>query len=334
MIGSTRSYTAAQRRTGMSLPLSTTTTCTFATKSEFVPPEPPSFQGQPVFPDINIDGSDMNAPTSEDALKRNQDPDAVFVVTGASRGIGLQIVKELVNRTKGKIVACCRSPSQKAENLHSFLQSLPTNDAQRICIQPLDLEDQETIDELASTIQTSYNKRVDVLYNVAGLLGDGKTTPGPERSLRSVDRDWAMKSMVVNYIGPMCVSQALAPMMRINLKKDIHRGKTVICNLSARVGSISDNGLGGWISYRSSKSALNQATRTMAHELKRQGTMCLCLHPGTTDTDLSKPFQANVRQDRLFPVDFTAERMIDAVDCMEEVHSGGLFDWSGTALPF
>jgi hypothetical protein len=72
----------------------------------------------------------------------------------------------------------------------------------------------------------------------------------------------------------------------------------------------------------------------MAYELKRQRTWAVTLHPGTTDTGLSKPFQGNVRADRLFPVDFTAERMIDAIDCMEEEHTGGLYDWSGTALPF
>jgi len=193
-----------------------------------------------------------------------------------------------------------------------------------------------------------YGGRVDVLFNVAGILGDGGvTTPGPERSIRYLDRDWAAKTMAVNYFGPLFLSQALAPLMKTNVYgRGRHSGKgegttetegrpiSVIANLSARVGSISDNGLGGWISYRSSKAALNQATRTMALELRRQGTWTVSLHPGTTDTDLSKPFQRNVREGRLFPVDFTAERLLDVVDCMEEVHSGGFYDWSGTALPF
>lgn len=192
-----------------------------------------------------------------------------------------------------------------------------------------------------------------MLLNVAGILGDGGVkTPGPERSIRNLDRSWAAKTMEVNYFGPLFVSQALAPLMKTNVRggrrkrqnndtggetagKDIdQRPVSIIANLSARVGSISDNGLGGWISYRSSKAALNQATRTMALELKRQGTWTISLHPGTTDTDLSKPFQRNVKEGRLFPVDFTAERLLDVVDCMEEVHSGGFYDWSGTALPF
>ena len=108
----------------------------------------------------------------------------------------------------------------------------------------------------------------------------------------------------------------------------------MVANLSARVGSISDNGLGGWYSYRMSKSALNQATRTMAHELKRQSTWCIALHPGTTDTDLSKPFQKNVQEGRLFPVDFTVSQLLDVIDSMGEENSGGLYDWAGKAIPF
>jgi len=209
----------------------------------------------------------------------------------------------------------------------------------RIKVLQLDVEDQASIDALANEIKTSFNNRVDCLLNVAGLLGDGQTTPGPERSLSKLNREWVEKTMAVNVIGPVMLSQALAPMM-VSKKRgrksteDDERAQTVIVNLSARVGSISDNELGGWYSYRFSKSALNQATRTMAHELKRQGTWTIALHPGTTDTDLSKPFQRNVQEGRLFPVEFTVGSLLDVVDCMEDKHSGGLYDWAGKAIPF
>lgn len=72
----------------------------------------------------------------------------------------------------------------------------------------------------------------------------------------------------------------------------------------------------------------------MSVELKRYGIKTIALHPGTTNTDLSKPFQKNVQSNRLFPVDFTSQRLLDIVDSMEESHSGGFFDWSGKALPF
>lgn len=178
-----------------------------------------------------------------------------------------------------------------------------------------------------------------MLLNVAGLLGDGKETPGPERSYSKIERDWMTKTMNINVIGPIMLSQGLAPLMeqrrrRGNSNDSEGRPIAIVANLSARVGSISDNGLGGWYSYRISKSALNQATRTMAHELKRKSVWCVALHPGTTDTDLSKPFQRNVQDGRLFPVDFTVESLLGVIDSMNEEHTGGLYDWAGKAIPF
>uniref|UniRef100_A0A7S2UED2 NAD(P)-binding protein n=1 Tax=Attheya septentrionalis TaxID=420275 RepID=A0A7S2UED2_9STRA len=304
-----------------------------STSSSFAAPIPPNSKGQAVYNDIDFSAS---TDPSSNAMKRNQDPNAVHVVTGASRGIGLQFVKSLIDRTEGKIVACCRSP-ENAHGLHTFLETMSLTDSldrDRIEVLKLDIEDQTSIDELSNSIRNSYN-RVDVLLNVAGLLGDGTSTPGPERSLAKLDRDWIEKSMAVNVIGPVMLSQALSPLMASPQRgKEDKRATTLIANLSARVGSISDNGLGGWYSYRFSKAALNQATRTMSHELKRKGTWTIALHPGTTDTDLSKPFQRNVQAERLFPVEFTVEKLLDVMDSMEEQNSGGLYDWAGKAIPF
>jgi NAD(P)-dependent dehydrogenase (short-subunit alcohol dehydrogenase family) len=72
----------------------------------------------------------------------------------------------------------------------------------------------------------------------------------------------------------------------------------------------------------------------MANELKRKSVWCVALHPGTTDTDLSKPFQKNVQDGRLFPVDFTVESLLGVIDSMKEENSGGLYDWAGKAIPF
>jgi len=202
------------------------------------------------------------------------------------------------------------------------------------------VEDQDSMDRAISDIVDQNDGRVDLLLNVAGILGDaGKTTPGPERSVQKLDRAWMEKSMVVNTIGPLLLSKGLSPFMkckggRKKKTNDVVRPTTVIANISARVGSISDNGLGGWYSYRISKAALNQGTRTLAHELRRNGTLVVALHPGTTDTDLSSPFQGNVMEGRLFPVDFTVGRLLDVIDSLEGANSGGLYDWSGKALPF
>mmetsp|Transcript_1228 Transcript_1228/g.1681 ORF Transcript_1228/g.1681 Transcript_1228/m.1681 type:complete len:374 (+) Transcript_1228:73-1194(+) len=310
-----------------------------AIASSFEAPEPPDSHGHPVFPHINF-----NSGENVNSLNKNSDSNAVFVVSGASRGIGLQFVSSLLERTQGKIIACCRSPAAADK-----LNKIASQQTDRIEVLPLDLEDQSTIDALELQLTKKY-QRIDALFNVAGILGDGGiSTPGPERSLASIERDWLEKSLAVNIVGPTMLVKALSPLMRTKGRRKItidddgeqlvvipptNRAPTVIVNLSARVGSISDNQLGGWYTYRSSKSALNQMTRTMAHELKRQGSYVIALHPGTTKTDLSKPFQKNVQDKRLFPVEFTVEKLLDVVDSVVEENNGGFYDWAGKALPF
>ena len=305
------------------------------TSPSFEAPDPPASHGMPVFPDIEFrgDGSVGSRGEESGASKRNADADAVFVVSGSSRGIGLQLVSALLCRTKGKIVACCRSPS----SAHRLVELASVHPPDRVSILHLDVEDQDTIDALASVVFEKY-RRVDMLFNVAGILGDGgSTTPGPERSISAIEREWMTKSLSVNVVGPTMLVKALSPLMRTAGRRTVEmttgvvassgddddasrggivgrarvvelppgRPPTVIVNLSARVGSISDNKSGGWYSYRTSKAALNMMTRTMGHELRRQGTYVVAWHPGTTDTGLSEPFRRSVGERRLFPVEFT-----------------------------
>ena len=304
------------------------------TSPSFEAPDPPESHGVPVFPDIEFrdDGSVGSRGEESAASKRNADADAVFVVSGSSRGIGLQLVSALLYRTRGKIVACCRSPS----SAHRLIELASMHPPDRVSILHLDVEDQDTIDALANVVFEKY-RRVDMLFNVAGILGDGgSTTPGPERSISAIEREWMTKSLSVNVVGPTMLVKALSPLMRTAGRRTVEmttgvvassgdddasrggivgkarvvelppgRPPTVIVNLSARVGSISDNKSGGWYSYRTSKAALNMMTRTMGHELRRQGTYVVAWHPGTTDTGLSEPFRRSVGEGRLFPVEFT-----------------------------
>jgi NAD(P)-dependent dehydrogenase (short-subunit alcohol dehydrogenase family) len=309
-----------------------------STSSDFEPSErSPPFTGMAMFEDIDLTQSIVNSnQIGAEARRRNEDPEAIFVVTGASRGIGCQYVKTLLERTKGHIIACCRSPDFVENDLNVFLQEDGVHHKGRVTMVKLDVEDQGTVDALSDRIKRNFGGRVDGLLNVAGLLGDGgQTTPGPERSVSKLDRDWVEKSFMVNTIGPMMMCHALAPYLKVSSTKSSTRPKSIIVNISARVGSISDNGMGGWYSYRASKAALNQFTRTLALEVTRRNqTWVLALHPGTTNTDLSAPFQKNVKAGKLFPVEFTVGRMLDIVDCMEERHSGGFYDWDGKALPY
>jgi len=113
-------------------------------------------------------------------------------------------------------------------------------------------------------------------------------------------------------------------------------GKTAFAAISARVGSITDNGLGGWYSYRASKAALNQLMRTTAIEVARKykEAVFLALHPGTTETSLSKPFQSGVPKNKLFTPHYSANRMLQVIDQAEPRDSGKLIAWDGEVLPY
>ena len=255
-------------------------------------------------------------PATADATSRNADPNAVYVVTGASGGIGSAVVEQLHERTAGTVYACCRDPSK-------------VSSLDRVRPVPLDVRDDASIAALPDTV----GDRVDALWNVGGVLHEGDHSP--ERSLDAVDREWLLTSVDVNCAGPILVTKALRKALNAGRRGGANaRPASVVANLSARVGSISDNGLGGWYSYRLSKAALNQATVTCARELRRQRTICVALHPGTTDTGLSKPFQARVAPEKLFPVEFTASQLLDIVDGLDVDDTGRFIDWAGIDVEY
>ena len=166
--------------------------------------------------------------------------------------------------------------------------------------------------------------RVDLLLNISAILGDGRTTPGPERSLASIDRDWLQKSLGVNLIGHVMVTQAFLPLLKGRRSSSLSK----VMNMSARVGSIGDNRLGGWYSYRMSKAALNQFTKTASLELKRHRCAVISMHPGTTNTPLSKPFQKNVAPQKLFPAWYSVYCMLNVLWSVCEDDTGKFFSYN------
>ena len=132
----------------------------------------------------------------------------------------------------------------------------------------------------------------------------------------------------MNAVGPLIVTQALASLLKVTKKSG--RPHATVANISARVGSIGDNGLGGWYSYRISKAAQNMATRCMALELRRQGTNVVALHPGTVETDLSAPFK--VSPVKLFDRPRAARQLLDVIDRLDDDDSGRFFDWAGAEI--
>jgi NAD(P)-dependent dehydrogenase (short-subunit alcohol dehydrogenase family) len=150
---------------------------------------------------------------------------------------------------------------------------------------------------------------------------------GPERALRDLDADRLAHLFAINTIGPALALKHFAPL----LAKDVPA--TIAC-ISARVGSIADNRLGGWYGYRASKAALNQIVRTAAIELARTRpqAMCVALHPGTVDTGLSKPFKRGVPAEKLFTPAYSADRLLAVLDGLAPAQSGRIFAWDGAEI--
>jgi NAD(P)-dependent dehydrogenase (short-subunit alcohol dehydrogenase family) len=151
----------------------------------------------------------------------------------------------------------------------------------------------------------------------------------PEKTYRSLDPELLARSFRVNATGPALVAKHMLPLLP-------KTGKSIFAVITARVGSIQDNRLGGWYGYRASKAALNQLTRTLAVELRRQkpDTICVALHPGTVDTALSHPFQGGVEDGKLFTPAFAAERLLSVLNDLSAADSGGFFAWDGQPIPF
>jgi NAD(P)-dependent dehydrogenase (short-subunit alcohol dehydrogenase family) len=169
-----------------------------------------------------------------------------------------------------------------------------------------------------------------VLVIVAtGVLHDSTSAIAPEKSWRAIDPAAMADVMATNTIGPALVAKHFLPLFPRDRR-------AVFAALSARVGSIGDNRLGGWHSYRASKAALNMLVVNFAIELARthpQG-IAIALHPGTVDSALSAPFQKNVPPEKLFPAEVSARYLLAVLDGLGPADSGGLFAWDGTRLPY
>jgi NAD(P)-dependent dehydrogenase (short-subunit alcohol dehydrogenase family) len=188
----------------------------------------------------------------------------------------------------------------------------------------LDLSSEATIAAAADTIrQSGQVPRLIIL--ATGTLHEGVIQP--EKGWRDLDPDAMARSFAVNTIGPALVMKHFLPLLP-------REGKSVFAALSAKVGSIGDNRLGGWHSYRASKAALNQMIRTMSIELHRRApeALCVSLHPGTVATRMSAPFTKS-GLNSLSPEE-SALRLLQVVDQLTPEQTGGFFDYRGEALPW
>ncbi len=225
------------------------------------------------------------------------------VVIGASGGIGGAITDAL--EEEGAF-----------DTVHRFARS-------SVGAAHIDITDEASIAAAAQVVASG--AAPTLVFVATGILHDAGR--GPEKALRDLGAAWLAQVYAINTIGPALVAKHFLPLMP-------KAGRTVFAALSARVGSISDNRLGGWHGYRASKAALNQLIRTIAIEERRRNSssIVVALHPGTVDTALSKPFQGNVAPGHLFDAGRAAVQLLDVIDGLRPPDSGKLFAWDGVEV--
>lgn len=274
-----------------------------------------------------IRSSSSSSSTSSDAVKWEG---GISMVQGCSRGIGLEFVKQLLQKSeKGHVIATCRKPNEA-----SGLLSLKNMFAQRLSILPMDVTDESTIEASAKSIKDRYGS-LNLLVNASGILSIPDVLQ-PETTLLKVEKSSLLLTYEINAVGPILVIKHMWPLLKAGGGTGTDRDVAVVANISARVSSIGDNRLGGWHSYRSSKAALNQLTKTVSVEFARRKdpVICILLHPGTVDTDLSKPFQRNVPEGKLFTKEYSVQKLLGIIDHAKIQDNGKFFAWDGQEIPW
>jgi NAD(P)-dependent dehydrogenase (short-subunit alcohol dehydrogenase family) len=232
------------------------------------------------------------------------------LVAGASGGLGAALAAQLAADPRVTHVTAW-SRSGTAANSAALTHAV------------VDISDEATIASAALDLG-----EIDIALVATGLLHDAAANIHPEKTWRALDPGTMRRSFEINTIGPALIAKHVLP----RLPRD---RRAVFAVLSARVGSISDNRSGGWYSYRASKAALNQVVRCLSIELAPRWPQAICvgLHPGTVDTDLSKPFQGNVADGKLFTAAESARHLLAVIDQLQPAQSGRVFDWAGVEVP-
>jgi len=186
----------------------------------------------------------------------------------------------------------------------------------------MDITDEKSVENAAKTIKEKY---LDQIIIATGILHTSSF--GPEKSIRDISVNKFVEVLTVNTIGPALVGKYFLPLLN-------KKNKSVMAFLSARVGSISDNKLGGWYSYRASKSALNQVIKNFSIEIRRTNlnAVIIGLQPGTIKSKLSEPFQKNVKEGALISAEESVTKLFKVIEGSSNIESGCLLSWDGQVI--
>ena len=251
---------------------------------------------------------------------RLQQVHPVALVVAATGGIGLATLRLLLQQPQWQtIYASSRS--------HSEALQLLASDHPQLRILQMDIAEESSIDAAMAVIRNEQTA-LGLLCNTAGLLHDNNSGLNPEKRLKDLSAENLKQIFAVNAFGAGLLMRAAEPLLR--------RQPAIVANISAKVGSIEDNHLGGWYSYRAAKAAQNMLTKTASIELGRRNKKltAIAFHPGTTDTELSAPFQQNVSAEKLFSSERCAQQFLQVLDKLTPSDNGCFKSWDNSNLPW
>ncbi|MGO2119548.1 MULTISPECIES: SDR family oxidoreductase [unclassified Psychrobacter] len=241
-----------------------------------------------------------------------------YLIIGGTGGIGKAMIEQLTaNTAHDTFVFATHNknlPDFEAANLHWI---------------SMDVCDESSIEQAADIIK-QHTDHIDWVINCAGLLHT--ETQQPEKALRQMETDFFLQNMQVNALASLLIAKHMKSLL-VKAKRS-NKVPAVFATISARVGSISDNQLGGWYSYRMSKAALNMGMKNLSIEWGRsfKDVCMVVMQPGTVNTQLSAPFQGNVADGHLFSPAYSAECLLEVLSGMTAAQSGSFVDWAGESI--
>lgn len=236
-----------------------------------------------------------------------------MVILGAGGGLG----KALTNALTAEY------PEETIVTVSRQALEAPGERIQRIQVKDYS---EDALNTLVDDFQ-SQGLKLTGLISTIGMLHDDDTFP--EKKLGDLSEANLRKLFDVNAIQPILALKSFRSVLD-------RKHTTFWVQLSAKVGSIEDNYLGGWYAYRASKAALNMLLKTASIELKRthKRLVVAAIHPGTTDTALSKPFQSRIPDEKLYTPELSAKRILKVINEIQSEDTGKLWHWDGTELPY
>ena len=237
------------------------------------------------------------------------------VIIGGNGGVGREFVQQLQSSDQVESIVATHRKAIPVEFEHP-----------KVTWVPVDVRKEESIEDLAKQLKETGTKP-NLIINCIGILHTSEF--GPEKTWRHLNAQTMHDVFAINAFAVGLLGKHLIPLIP-------RQGRSIFASLSARVGSIADNRLGGWYSYRASKTAHNMFVKTLSIEAwrKHPELAIVSLHPGTVDTALSEPFTARYDPKKLFTATRCVNELSTVITDLTAKDTGGFFAWDGQAIPF